>query len=277
MTTFLQSLIGSGLAVFIVLAVVGVMAYALREWMSTHIRLSVKHQFDLDLEEFKNEIGQLSAQLNSVQSVTNAALVGGQAAILDRRIEAASDLWKEVLRLRNEAHPVLGLLDLLYETEYQRFVCRPAMKKMVPDIEETMSHFSPVIDRVRLFVGEETFMKYFIYRATTGRILVLLSMDVKAGLVTPWYNDEGIKEQLSALLSDEELKEFQRLRLGRIRWLEEVVENKILSDLRSWISGEQLAGEVLAEAQKIRVAIQSDETQLERLKQESSQPHESTP
>ena len=255
---------GSAITIGIVLLGVGGLGYVLRTWIGAVIGGLVAHNLNLRLEEQKDELRRLTEQLNSVQSATNAALVTGQSAIQNRRIGAAAELWEEALRLKNEAHPVLGMLDTLYEREYQRFVEHPRLKAMVPHIEEAISDSRPEVDRVELFLDGDTFMTFFIYRALLGRILFLLSTDVEKGEVRPWYNDERIQRQLSALLSDDELKMFHTLELGRIRWLREIVEGRILSSLRDSVSGKQMASAVLSDAQKIRTEIQSTEAELDR-------------
>ena len=124
MTSLWQTVGASALGVAIVVSVLAFVAFLLRTWIKGYIR----HGFDLDLENYKDEISRSTAQHVAMQVAANAGLIEAQRVAAEWRIKAAEALWLEVVRISDEASNALSMLDILNPSEYQHFVDRPNIR-----------------------------------------------------------------------------------------------------------------------------------------------------
>ena len=251
MDTFLETFLGSVLGSLIVLALAGLGLYLLRVWIEERIRQSVSHNFNLDLEQFKSDLGRLSTQLNSVQTAANAALVEGQRASAEWRMKAVYELWGEVVRIRTEAPVAIAFQDILLRTELNT-------SKTLQDLGELVNEnmTEPVtrgtgVERVRPFLGEPLYLQFFIYRAITGRVAYLLEKGLKAGKLTPWYEDDGIHQLLGHVLTEKEIRHLKQQDISQLHWVQNAIEAKILVGMQRLIAGEISSQEGVKQAQNI--------------------------
>ena len=66
-----------------------------------------------------------------------------------------------------------------------------------------------------------------------------------------WDKDKGIRQILNAVLTQNEIDEFGRIRLGKLALLQRKLEAKILTESQKLISGEELGAEALKQAELI--------------------------
>ncbi len=250
------SLLGS----LAIIAILGLIGYLLRTWFSERIRQSIRLDFSLGLEQYKDEISKITTQHHAMHSAANAAMIEGQRVSAEWRIKAADEMWREVLRLRNETSNPLTMLDIFMPDEYQLFVTDNRVRSSVLKIEDSQVLANPSIEQVRPFLGEKLFALLFMYRAIVGRICFLLERDVQRGHVTPWFEDDGIHQLLREVLTKEEMKRFEELTDHRVRWMRNLLEGKILDDLRRVTGGTQSVDDGLEQASRILHAVQSTDS-----------------
>lgn len=261
MSEFLNAAGGSAVAIVVAAVLLGLLGYAFRTWIRAFVAGSIAHDFNVKLEEQKNELKRLTDQLNAVQSTGNAALIEAQRAAAEKRVAAADELWQEVLRLRQEAPPALFLLDMASFDGLQRPETIARLRTMVSESASTSrdrwATANPKIEAVRPFLGEETYTLFHIYRAVFGRIFVLLKEDLKSNRVGKWYEDTSIRRLLDATLSPDEIQRFEEFTNMRAQFVGDAIEAKILERLRKVIAGEMSTEEGLAQARKIQRVMQT--------------------
>ena len=238
-----------------------------REWISARLKASIQHEYDQKLEthkaslksqneasllELKNEIDQTFTLYRAAQ----ISFTEGQKAAIERKLDSLDKLWNEILRLKNESPPILGFINLLSVEEYRsarnhKDFGALARGCSIEKIAEYLEKKDNPVERVRLYVGDYLWSIFFAYRQLMGRIPWLLSASLENEEKAEWHKDKGIRQILEAVLSENELTEFDRINLGKISWLQQRLESKILAASRKIISGERLSEESLAQAQTI--------------------------
>ena len=256
MNSFLEAFSGSVLAVVTITAVFGVIIYLLRTWLAERIRQPLIHDFDLKLEQHKDELRRLSRQYGSMQSAANASLLEGQRVTAGFRIKAADEMWREILRLRYVTSFPLTMLDMLDPKEYRLFTTTKHLRSMSLKIDEKQLLSDPMLENTRLFLGDKLFALFFSYRAIVGRICILHKEGVKAGVITSWFRDVHLHRLLLEVLTKEEMEQFQELRSFRVGWIRNLLEGKILHDLREVIAGTQSVNDGLEQASRILKAVE---------------------
>ena len=245
--SFWEAVGASALAVTLILAVLSLLAFLFRTWISERI----SYGFDRNLERFKDDIGRSTAQHVAVQSAANASLTEAQRVAAEWRVRAADELWRHVVRIGKEAYLALTLLDLLRPDQYDTIANSEDISGVVPPLSGSSLLKGDVIDHVRPVVGERLYSLCFFYRVIFGRIWFLLERDIGEGHVSPWFNDTEILQHLAEVLTKDEMNQFYSwsgLHLWRTRHL---LESKILNDIRRIIAGTHTVDEGLTQAKSI--------------------------
>lgn len=246
------SLLGSLIGVF----ALGILGFLLRTWFGERIRQSIRHDFSLGLERYKDEIGKRTAQHIAMQSAANAALIEGQRVAAEWRIKACDAMWREIVEFKDKASSPMTMLDLLNPDEYQGFVTDSRFKSSILTGEEFLSLFSRKIEQERPFLGENLYALFFAYRAIIGRICYLLETDVAKGYVNPWFQDDGVRHLLRLVITPEQIKQFEELKYDRVHWMTNAIEGNILDELRRVIAGTQSVDDGLEQAKRILEEVQ---------------------
>ena len=249
---------------FITLVGLLVVLWLARTWLIERITRSVQNRYNREFEEFRSALQQdheISMQrIQQLQTAANSGLAEGQRVTAERRIEAVNTVWLGMVKLKRECPTALGMLDISYPQEYEKMWTSKGFKDLVGDIsiQSIAKEISDDgVDRVRPFVGETCYSLYACYRAIFGRIAIKLSEDVPAGKVNRWFEDPYTRTLLSTALADHEFKTFDELPLGKLRWLTETFENKILEQMHAITSGRMSTEEGLEQARRILVATQT--------------------
>ena len=232
----------------------GFVIWLFREWISARLKASIQHEYDQKLETHKaslksqNEASFLELKNGIEQRFTlykaaQTSFTEGQKAAIERKLDSIEKLWNEILRLKNECPPMLGFIDLLSVEEYRSArnhkdfgeLARGCSIEKIVDYLEIRDN---PVEKVRPYVGEYLWSMFFAYRQLMGRIPWLLSLSLKDADKAEWHKDNGIRQILEAILSENELGKFESINLGKISWLQHRLESKILAASRKIISGE---------------------------------------
>ena len=245
----------------------GFVIWLFREWISTRLKASIQHEYDQKLEthkaslksqneasflELKNGIDQRFTLYQAAQT----SFAEGQKAAIERKLDSLEKLWNEILRLKNERPTLVGFFNFLSVEEYKHAPNTKGYRDLaqgcsLEKIAEYLGNRDYPVEKVRLYVGEYLWSMFFAYRQIMGRITYLLSLSLEDAKNAEWHKDNSIRQVLEAVLSENELVEFESIRLGKISWLEQRLESKILAASQKIISGEELGAEALKQAELI--------------------------
>ena len=254
----------------------GFVVWLLRKWISVRLKARIQHEYDEKLETHKAslksqneasflELKNVLDQRFTLYQAAQTSFAEGQKAAIERKLDSIEKLWNEILRLKNECPPMLGFIDLLSVEEYKDARNHEGFEELVTDcstekIVEYLKVRDNPVEKVRPYIGEYLWSIFFAYRQLMGRIPWLLSLSLKDVDKAEWHKDNGIRQILEAVLSENELAKFESTRLGKISWLEQRLESKILAASQKMISGEELGAEALKQAELILQRV--DKAQL---------------
>lgn len=248
-------------------ALAGVIVWLSREWISTRLKASIQHEYDQKLEAHKaqlkseNDIALLETKNRMEQQLTlfeatRTSFAEGQKAAIERRLDSTEKLWNEILRLKDECPPTLTFLNILSVEEYkdapklEHFSNAAEAWPIEKIIDYLVLSDSPV-EKVRPYIGEYLWSMFFAYRQIMGRISCLLYESLEDSGKAEWHKDKGIRQILEAVLRENQLARFESTNLGKIAWLQEQLELKILTASQKVISGEEFGAESLKQAESI--------------------------
>lgn len=231
----------------------GAVVWILKEWISTRLRTSIQHEYDIKLETLKSDLSRQTAfQLKAYASFSE-----GQKAAMERKLQAVDKTWKTLIDFRGKLPAILGFIDLLTVDEYKGAKDHPTFISLAQDLSEAkivgLAQWD--IEDARPYVGEYIWSLVFIYRAILLRTALLLFMGRTDAEKIEWHKDGGIQQLISAALSKDEKTSFDQQQFGKIVWLQRQLESKILSAIQKIISGEDVVAPSIEQLHIIQDAM----------------------
>jgi hypothetical protein len=251
----------------------GLATFALREWISTRIKGSIQHSYDVKLEtlraQLKSEqdlaivhITTTLAREAAFHAAAHTSFAEGQKATMERKLSGVDRLWSCVVQFRAALpQPFWTIMDVMTDDEYRAEKDKPSFQRLTGDLstEELLEQFKTLlpdgIEEVRPYVGEYMWQLFYCYRALFVRILLMLKLRNVNPSHIEWHKDTGNRNLLTAVLTPQELNEFDNKNFGRASWLQSRLEAKILATSQKVISAEAFGAESLNQAWLIQQRI----------------------
>ena len=249
-------------------ALVGILIWLSREWMSARIKGSIQHEYDQKLEAHKaqlkaeNEVAFLELRSAiereaALHAAAHASFSEGQKAAMERKLNAVDRLWGQVIHLRGSLPPILTFIDVLTVDEYKGTKDHPTFQALSGELSPEkvagmISKEDAPIENVRPYVGEYMWAIFFSYQAIMLRLLFLLHLGRDDAAKIEWHKDSGVRQLMEAVLRKKEIEEFDAMQFGKVSWLQRQLESKILTASAKVISGEEFGEEALKQARLIQ-------------------------
>jgi len=248
-------------------ALVVLIVWLSREWMSARLKGSIQHEYAQKLEAHKaqlkaeNEVAFLELKTSvereaALHAAAHASFSEGQKAAMERKLIAVDRLWKKVMDFRGGLPSILTFIDVLTVDEYKSAKDHPDFQKissnLSPDKLASMySDNDDPIENIRPYVGEYMWAVFFSYKAIMIRLLFLLHLGQVDAKKIEWHKDSGIRQLMEAVLTQKEIEEFDATSFGKISWLQRRLESKILAASAKVISGEEFGKDSLKQVRLI--------------------------
>jgi len=249
------------------------LVFLLRSWISERLRQSIAHEYALQLEthratlkaEYDVALERLrvdNAQQMAIQTAAIGSFAEGHKAAHERRLQAVSTTWKATLAVGHNTPIALAIEDHMTPGEYHEFFSNPSFTSYLDTLsEKTLFNFvkntALEVDEVRPFVGERVYSLFVGYQSLVQRAIYKLIDGKKKGKIQPWFEDTQVQELLACILTDEELRQFNKLYKTKFKWLGETIENKIVGYMAHIVSGETSATTGLDQARHILEAARA--------------------
>lgn len=260
-------------------ALVAILIWLSREWISTRIKSSIQYEYDQKLEVHKaqlkaeNEVALLELKTAiereaALHTAAYGSFSEGQKAAMERKLSAVDRLWDRVLQLRGSLPPILTFIDVLTVGEYKGIKNHPTFQALTGELSKEkiagmVSNEAGPIEKVRPYVGEYMWAIFFSYQAIMLRTLFLLYLGRDDAEKIEWFKDSGIRQLMEAVFTPEEIKEFDQTQFGKISWLQRKVDSKLIAASGKVISGEAFAAESLEQAKLIQQRAAQLQTKTE--------------
>ncbi len=153
--------------------------------------------------------------------------------LYQRRLKAADTLWESWLSFWKHAPTVLGVLDWITYEEEKRMNRIPAIQIFLKGLDMNILpkwiEATEFADKTRPVLGEDTWLTYFNSRAVFGRIVTHLIFEKSKSPMLPWRDADRIHDLLGDLCTEEEISSALAREPGRVSFLRETLQAKILA------------------------------------------------
>lgn len=243
----------------------GVVLSAIIVYVSKIINQRIVHKWQV---KSNKELAELKGAINKNNSIiTTFTQQYGQnfQKLLDKRIEATELFWDGILKMKSSIPSVIHLsYQILLDEELTVESLNKTKSDFGQEIREIsqekfvleLTRISDKIIRYRPFISEQLWILMYAYQGFIGRSVYLLIDGYQNNDIKNWKQDSGIKQIVSTVLSKKELEYIINIRVHAYDSMLQLLENKILSELKRLISSEDMTTNSLAELEKINQILE---------------------
>lgn len=218
----------------------GVLAWALRQWIQATINSTVKAKFETELEGLKSDLRAKESRLNGLQNHLLSGAASRHALVEKRRIEAIERLWRETENLKSLRMSVMTLQVLKLDTIAQAKASDSRLQEFLSDfrggdLKENLSKLAG--DEERIFVSEEIWSTFSAYKTINIQAYVIVEA-LSKGIMDPLRilkTDDLVKLVAAVLPNQSSFLEKHGIE-GTFFLVDEVHE-KLLKQIRQAIEG----------------------------------------
>lgn len=258
-------------------ALSGAVVWLARTWIGERLQASIRHEYDqrlaalnaelrsngdANLASLKAEIDRQSEQLRIASSSFNEV----QKAAIARKLDAVDVLWTGILAAREVIPPIMSFIDILTVDEYVAAKDAPTFRELTGDLDQTKVMKIAMdargnLERVRPYVGEYVWALFATFQAVMMRTVFLIHLSKEDAAKLNWHQDGGIRQLISSAFGSEGLEQFDQVRIGKVGWLREQFERRILGAMEKLITGKEFGEAALRQAQAMEEQIRLSKTQ----------------
>lgn len=241
------------------LVLIGLAAFLGRIWINRiHEQDRARHTAELEALRAARE------QDAAVLQAAIQAFSVSHGVAQERRLNAISEVWKTILRLKEKTPTVVTHSDILTRSEQSQIFSDPRSQGFLEGLDEIsvlreQTEVCEGIEDCRPFIGPILWSLFYAYRALVGRTGWLFVKGKDQGYIEPWYEDSGIRQILGAVMDESELASFDSLQVGKFQHMCQLLESKILVEADQIISGASSGALGLEQAQRIADAASAYE------------------
>lgn len=185
--------------------------------------------------------------------------------VLEKRIEATDLYWQNILKMR-AAIPATA--HLCYQILLDEELNNETLDNDGSGLGSQLSEFSLAaftneltksldeINRTRPFLSENLAVFMYAYQGFIGRTIFLLINGYEQHNIIKWKDDAGVLQILRTVLVEEELDYIYRMKMYSYDSVLQLLEIKILEEIRRHISSEDMTMNSLTELKKINQIIE---------------------
>jgi hypothetical protein len=253
-------------------ALSAVVVFLARAWISERLQQSIRHEYNLLLEQYKHQLTAehelalerlrtANAQNQMIQATAAASFAEGHRAAHERRLSAVTALWDETLRVRKITPAFINVLDMFDMESRGELLATDSFSSLVNSVTvESLAkdfiHTGSDVERARPFVGEYVYSLFYAYRAIPARIVLITQRSIGKEKPADWMNDPSLHDLIANVLTSEEVAELAPMRKEQFSWLRTRLEAKLLERMARLISGQDSGDVGVEQAHRIAQAVQ---------------------
>lgn len=225
--------------------------------LTKFIDKEIERRSDIKLERVKADLqGSYSTLKTSVD-----VLASTNSGMHPHIIGAVTALWAQMMRMRDKFATMVAFdaISLAEEAE-EAFAGRQYLnlleyvRPLAGEMHQNplCSEFnSNAMDEHRLFTGDRLWLFFGIFRALYLRNALLLSQSFERGHFVDWRHDNGVKQLLRAVLTEEETNAIRAMNAGGVAAAIARVEIGFLHEATRVMSGSKAMADSLSDMQSI--------------------------
>lgn len=236
-----------------------------RNLIATRLTGSVKHEYDVKIENLRNEINKKSTQIEALRNGALSGIVNRQSILYQRQVEAIDRLWSGVVQMAPAKNIATTVAVFNFEVMSERAAEDPRLRKPFEIMGNKFDQnclITPDANKSRPYISRIAWALFSAYQAILGHYVMKMFL-IQEGLNEPSILDyEKVTKVIKAALphQTENLDKFghQMFHL----FLDEI-ENLLLVEFEKILQGSKASEDSVKQASSILNAVDELETKDE--------------
>lgn len=249
----------------------GAAIWLARTWIGERIQASIRYEYDQRLAALNAELRrQGDVQLATLKAeidkqteklrIASISFSDVQKAAISRKLDAVDALWSGILVAREMIPPIMAFIDILTVDEYVGAKDHPTFVALTGELDQEKVLKIAVdskgnLERVRPYVGEYVWALFATFQAVMIRTVLLIHMSKQDAEKLNWHQDNGIRQLIGSALEAEGLRQFDQTKIGKVGWVREQFERRILDAMDKLITGKEFGEAALRQAEQMEEQI----------------------
>lgn len=216
--------------------------------------LKWSNRYQTRIESLKGDIHKNNEIMKSSLSIYSQGYNQAQ----EKRLAAIEEMWDNVLKIRETSSRIVTFYTIFLPKEYnsKENMYLTSLKEQLPTEEELVNFIASMdeLEKKRPYLGEKLWTLFTIYRAFSGRLVLIFRKSVDERNIKQWHQDSGLMQLLEAALTKKEHEEYKINELGQHSLAEaiNIIEQKILKEFNNTLTGTYASEESFQQARKIQ-------------------------
>ena len=243
----------------------GVVLSAIVVFLSKLLNDRIVHKWEKNSSQKLEELKGLISKNNSFVSALTQQFGRNFQKVQDKRIEATEHFWDRILKMKSSIPSVVHLCyQILIDEELNKKTLDRTTSKFgsqisslsLEDFSSKLKKSYDEINHYRPFISEHLWLLMYAYQGFVGRTVYLLIDGYNRNEIKNWKSDSGIRQIVGTVLTEGELDYILKLKFQAYDSMLQLLEAKILNELKRLISSEELTQNSLMELKKINKIIE---------------------
>ena len=235
------------------------------EFIGGALLKGIEHRNTVEIERFKDQLGRetqseierLRADYATLKSSVDY-LSANQGELRSKMIAATERMWKNLQKVKDSFSDAVYLEEALLPKELDVAFVPGRWPNIMDPARKVYADEQNVLNKImdctiegheRLFVGDRLWLIHFVFRALHFRMGLLLHRSFAQSRYNGWRNDEMIRQQLSSVLGEEEIKPFYTMDFPSLPNIIARIEAEFLKEGMRIMSGSKFFADSVTDVQ----------------------------
>lgn len=252
-------------ALFKLFGGVSVVLSALIIFLSKLISKKIIQKWEENSNQRLEEMKGLINKNNSVITTLTQQIGQNFQLVLLKRIDAIELFWDRILKMKATIPSAVHLCyQIFLDGELKNETIDNSKNGLGSQISElSLNEFTQELTRnldeikkIRPFISDKLWVLLHAYEGFIGRTVFLLIDGYTQGTIKQWKEDSGIKQIVRTVLTQKELDYTFGLKVHSYDSILQLLENKILNEMKRHMSSEDLTDNSLIELKKMNEILE---------------------
>lgn len=244
----------------------GVLIWLSRNLIVARLTNSVRHEYDVKIEKFRDDLGRKQKQIEALRSGALSGIVNRQFVLYQRQITAVDQLWSGVVQMAPAKNIATQMAVFKFENTARAAAENPQVQQLFETIGVNFDKdclLTPEASKSRPFITHIAWAYFYAYQTILGHYVAKMIM-LQQGFrdAAKFIDNEKITSIIKAALPHQS-GNIDRFGHEMFHLFIDELENYLLTELRSILDGSQANDENVRQAEQILKAVENLQAQVD--------------
>lgn len=238
----------------------GLVIWLSRNLIITRLTASVRHEYDVKIEKFRNDLGRKQNQIEALRSGALSGIVNRQSVLYQRQVSAVDQLWSGIIQMVPAKNIATQMAVFKFENTAKVASESPQVQQLFETIGANFDQnclSTPEAGRSRPFTTHIAWAYFYAYQSILGHYVAKMLL-LQQGLrdADKLIDNKKISTIIKVALPHQS-DNIDRFGHEMFHLFIDELENHLIMELRRILEGSQANDENVRQANQILEAVEN--------------------